>query len=128
MLKNQWTGIGRITKDLDLRVTESGKKVLNFDIAIDDGRKDAPHTTYLPIEVWEKTAETIAKHFHKGDQIIISGHLGMKKYVDRGENRYKVAIILDSFEWGARKKEEDFSPVQNYTADDVSDFDVPWAD
>ena len=129
MIKNNWFGVGRITNDLELKVTQSGKKVLNFDIAIDDGTRERPHTTFLPMEAWERTAEIISSYFHKGDQIILSGHLGVKKYVDRGENRYRLSVVIESFEWGAKKREEnkeDFAPRQTYTPNDVSGFDYPW--
>lgn len=129
-VNNTWIGTGRITKDLELKVTQSGKKVLNFNIAIDDGTKENPHTTFIPIEAWERIAETIAKHFGKGDQIIVGCRLVNKKVEDRGETRYKLSPVVESFEWGAKKEKKETSPVNNYTADDINDFpsdkDFPW--
>lgn len=124
-VKNNWVGTGRIANDLELRVTESGKKVLSFNVAIDDGTKDKPHTTFLPMEAWEGTAEVISKHFAKGDQIILGGRLGVRKVVDRGENRYSVRVVVDSFEWGQKKKKESEAKKDIYP-DDVNSFDYPW--
>lgn len=130
-VKNTWIGTGRITRDLEVKVTGSGKHVLNFTIAIDDGTKDNPHTTFIPLEAWEKTADIIAEHFSKGDQIIVGCRLANKKVEDRGETRYKLSPIVDSFEWGAKKRNDNEKPVQNYYRNDVptylgDDDDAPW--
>lgn len=125
-IKNSWIGVGRISQDLELRVTESGKKVLNFNVAVDDGTKEKPHTTFVPIEAWERTAEVISEHFKKGDQIIVGGRLAVRQTVDRGEKRNKMSVVLESFEWGQKKKEtNNVNAVENVYLDDI---DAPWAD
>lgn len=129
-VKNTWIGTGRITKDLEVKVTGGGKHVLNFTIAIDDGTKDNPHTTFIPVEAWEKTADNIAKYFEKGDQIILGCRLVNRKVEDRGETRYKLAPIVDSFEWGAKKRNTSTQskPVESFTRDDIeiTDEEFPW--
>lgn len=129
-VKNNFLGTGRIAHDLEVKITESGRRVLNFNIAIDDGTKEKPHVTYLPCEAWEGTADTIAKYFGKGDQIIIGGRLATRKVIDRGENRYRVNIAVESFEFGAKKKKEENKAVNSFTRDDVGasfdDEDYPW--
>lgn len=126
-VKNSWIGVGRITNDLEVRVTESGKKVLNFNIAINDGTKENPHTTYVTLEAWENIAETISKYFNKGDQIIVSGRLVVRKYVDRGENRNKTSVVVESFEWGEKKRNENNENAKSqFYPDDVNDFGNPW--
>lgn len=128
-VKNSWIGVGRITNDLEIRVTESGKKVLNFSIAINDGTKENPHTTFVNLEAWENLAETIARYFNKGDQIILSGRLVVRKYVDRGENRNKTSVVIESFEWGEKKKENNEvnnNSKEQFYPDDVNDFGNPW--
>ena len=47
-VKNIWIGNGRICNDLELKMTETGKRVVNFSIAINDGTKERPHTTFSP--------------------------------------------------------------------------------
>lgn len=127
MVKNSWIGVGRICNDLEVKVTETGKHVLNFSIAINDGTKENPHTTFIPIDAWEKTADTIATHFHKGDQIIIGGRLSVRKYDDRGETRNRITIIVESFEWGEKKREENNTQaVNSFKTSDVSEDDLPW--
>lgn len=122
-VKNNWTGVGRVVNDLELRVTESGKKVLNFNIAINDGTKEKPHTTFIPLEAWEGTGETISKYFNKGDQIIVGGRIVVRKYDDRGENRNKISIVVESFEWGEKKREQPTKSVSNL---EFTEDDFPW--
>ena len=115
-VKNSWIGVGRITNDLELKMTETGKRVVNFSIAINDGTKERPHTTFVPLEAWENTADTISRYFKKGDQIIVGGRVVVRKYEDRGEPRNKISIAIDSFEWGEKKREERKEEVVEYKA------------
>lgn len=124
-IKNSWIGVGRIANDLEVRITESGKKVLNFNVAIDDGTKERPHTTFVPVEAWEKLADVIHDYFKKGDQIIVGGRLTVRQTNDRGEKRNKISVVLESFEWGAKKKEENKNAVDTMYLDDI---DAPWAE
>ena len=126
-IKNSWIGVGRIAHDLEIRMTESGKKVLNFNLAVDDGTKERPHTTFVPIEAWERTADVIHDYFKKGDQIIVGGRLTVRQTIDRGEKRNRMSVVLESFEWGAKKKEEnkETNAVDTMYTDDM---DVPWAE
>lgn len=130
-VKNNVLVTGRIAHDLELKVTENGRKVLNFNVAVDDGTKEKPHVTYLPCEAWEGTAEVIGKYFGKGDQIIIGGRLVNRKVIDRGENRYRININVESFEFGAKKRKEEAPKAKTtFTYDDVDtsigDEDFPW--
>ena len=123
-VRNTWIGCGRIANDLEVKVTESGKHVLNMRIAIDDGTKESPKAMFLPVEVWERYADTIAKYFRKGDQIIVSGRVVSRKVTDRGENRERLSIVLESFEFGEKKKEK---KDDNLYPSDVTGFDdAPW--
>lgn len=105
-VKNLWVGNGRICNDLELKMTETGKRVVNFSIAINDGTKERPHTTFIPVEAWENIADVISRYFRKGDQIILSGRLIVRSYDDRGEKRNKISVSIESFDWGEKKKEE----------------------
>lgn len=132
-INNLWVGVGRISNDLEVKMTETGKHVLNFSLAINDGSKDNPHTTFIPIEAWENMADNIAKYFRKGDQIMLNGRLIVRKYNDRGENRNKISIAIESFEFGEKKREEKkneyTSPKTTIYREDVSGdgtFSEPW--
>lgn len=103
---NKVTIAGRLTRDPEVRVLPKGTPVCQFGIAInrtwkgDDGQKKE-EVTFLDVECWGKTAETIAKHFTKGRQIYIDGRLKVDQFEDKqtGQKRSKMKIVLESFQF-----------------------------
>lgn len=73
--------IGRLTRDPDVRHTQSGHTVARFTLAVDAGKdRDA---NFIPCQAWDKTAEVIEKYIGKGRQIGVSGSLISGSYDDR---------------------------------------------
>ena len=72
--------IGNIGHDLELRQTNNGKSVLNFNIAVNEGRDKV---NWIRITAWEKTAELINRYCGKGSKIGISGSLTTNKYTNK---------------------------------------------
>ncbi len=69
---------GRLTRDPDLKYTQSGKAVCNFAVAV-NGFKEGD-VTFIDCTAWEKTAETINKHLTKGDPILVEGEIKIDKW------------------------------------------------
>ena len=70
--------VGRLTRDAELRETESGKKVTNITIATQRPYKNNEgiyETDFIDCTLWGKMAETICEHFHKGDLVGVKGRL-----------------------------------------------------
>lgn len=106
---NNWTGAGRLTRDPDLRQTQSGKSVANFSIAIDrdfarqDGERD---TDFIDVVVWDKTAEFVSKYFQKGSMIIVNGRLQVRTWQDDdGNNRRVYEIVANNVYFGGSKND-----------------------
>lgn len=98
---------GNITKDLELRSTENGKKFLGFSIAINEGTKDKPITNFFNCNAWEQNAEFINKYFSKGRKILIEGSLRTSKYKnDEGKEITNTYILVNHSEFCDSKKEE----------------------
>lgn len=74
--------IGRLTRDPDVRHTQSGHTVARFTLAVDAG-KDR-EANFIPCQAWDKTAEVIEKYIGKGRQIGVSGSLISGKYEKDG--------------------------------------------
>lgn len=72
--------IGNIGHDLELRQTNNGKSVLNFNIAVNEGQD---RVNWFRITAWEKTAELINRYCGKGSKIGISGSLTTNKYTNK---------------------------------------------
>ena len=74
--------IGRLTRDPDIRHTQSGHTVARFTLAVDAGRDR--EANFIPCQAWDKTAEVIEKYIGKGRQIGVSGSLISGKYEKEG--------------------------------------------
>lgn len=110
---NTITIMGRMTRDAELRYTQSGKPVASFTVAVDrdfvkDGQKE---TDFIDVVAWNGVGEFVSKHFHKGSMIVVSGRLQSRKWEDRdGNKRVSWEIKADSVYFGESKKSEGFDP------------------
>lgn len=90
--------MGRFTADPELKVTPKGKNVTSFCIAVPNSYDKDAEPYYIDCVAWEKRAETICKHFHKGKMIAISGELQTRKYEDNaGKTRKAVEVRVEKF-------------------------------
>ena len=89
--------IGRMTKDAELRMTQSGKNVATFGIAVDDGFGENKQTYFFNVTVWGKSAEAVANYTHKGSKVAVSGKLTSRTYEDRnGNKRTAIEVVADA--------------------------------
>jgi single-strand DNA-binding protein len=99
MNMNKVFEIGRLTRDPEVRYTQSGKAVCTFTIAVDDGYGEHKKAYFLPVVVWNKPAETCGNSLHKGSKVAITGKLTTRQY-DNSEGK-KVTIteiVADPYE------------------------------
>lgn len=108
--------IGNITKDIDLRSTTTGKSVVEINIAVNGIGEN--EVIYIPVVVWEKQAENVAKYCSKGSKVGVSGKLIQSEYeAQDGTKRRITKVQANHIEFLTRpvdKKEvedslEDFS-------------------
>lgn len=119
--------LGRITKDLERKVTQSGKSVCSFDIAV-TRKFDKEITDFIPCVAWNKTCETMCKFVKKGQLIAIDGSLYTRKYEDKnGNNRTAYEVNVNNFYFAESKKSADVNigvdPLQE-VANKVNTFNV----
>ena len=96
--------LGRITKDLELKTTASGKSVCSFDIAV-TRKFNKEITDFIPCVVWDKNCETMCKFVKKGQLIAIDGSLYTRKYEDKnGNNRTAYEVNVNNFYFAESKK------------------------
>lgn len=128
MKMNRVNLLGRITKDIELKETESNIKYTRFSIAVnrnyknEDGEYD---TDFFNIIAWRKTAELISEYFSKGSRIAISGKLQQNKYTDKdGAERTSVEIVaedIDFIDKKGEKEENNVEETQEKEEDPMSD-------
>lgn len=101
--------MGRLTKDPELRHTQSGTPVASFTIACDRDKssKDAEkETDFIDCVAWGKTGEFVHKYFSKGRMAVVEGRLQIRSYKDKNDNFRKVAEInCGSVYFGDSKKD-----------------------
>lgn len=100
--------MGRLTKDPDVRYTQTGKVVCQFTLAVDrpftnqEGQREAD---FITVVVWGKIAELCGNSLAKGHRALIDGRLQIRNYDAKdGTKRWVTEIIAHSVEFIEKKK------------------------
>lgn len=108
---NSFIGIGRLTKDCELRYTTSNKAVASFSIAITRTFKNTEgefEADFINCECWGQVAETLSKYTHQGDLIAVNGNIRTDKYQDsNGNNKTRTYILVNRVQFLTTKKVEE---------------------
>lgn len=91
--------MGRLTKDPELKTTQSGIAMCRFSIAVDRAysKGTEKQTDFIDITAWRQTAEFVAKYFKRGRMILVEGKLQNNHYTDQnGVKHYQNVVIADS--------------------------------
>ena len=116
--------MGRLTRDPELRRTQSGTAVTSFSLAVDrdfksqNGEKE---TDFIDVVAWRNTAEFVSKYFAKGRMAIVEGRLQLRDYTDRDGNKRRAAeVIADNVYFGDAKRDSadngGYAPAPAYGA------------
>lgn len=109
---------GRLTRDPELKQTQAGVPVASFGLAV-DRKFNRDEADFIPITAWRKTAEFVAKYFHKGQRVIISeGRIRVTPYTDRdGNKRTHFEVVADEVEFGESKRAPEDQEAGSVAAD-----------
>ena len=112
--------IGRMTKDVELRRTNSGKAVASFSLAVNKDFKNEQGSydaDFIDCVAFEKRAEIISKYIHKGDRFCVIGNLATRSYERDGKNIKVTEVKVTDFEFLENKKTENtsggFEPIDD---------------
>ena len=116
---NHITIMGRLTRDPELRYTQSQTPVASFTVAVDrdfasrDGGER--QTDFIDVVAWRQTAEFVSKYFYKGSMVVVSGRLQIRDWTDRdGNKRRSAEVVADNVYFGESKRRDDSAPAGNY--------------
>jgi single-strand DNA-binding protein len=102
--------MGRMTRDPELRHTNSGTAVASFALACDRDFKNQngdKETDFIEVVAWRNTAEFVSRYFAKGRMAIVEGRLQVRSYTDKdGNKRNTTEVVADQVYFGDSKKEE----------------------
>lgn len=130
---NSITLMGRMTKDPELRRTESGLAVTSFSLACE--RDYAPQggereIDFIDVVCWRSTAEFVEKYFTKGRMAVVTGRLQIRGWTDKeGNKRRSAEILADHVYFGDSKRDGDSQePKSDFTeiANDEEDGSLPF--
>lgn len=112
---NHITVMGRLTRDPELRHTQSGVPVASFSIACDRDFKDKSTgeraTDFIDIVAWRATGEFASKYLTKGRMAVVSGRLQMRDWTDKeGNKRRSAEIVAENIYFGDSKTKEEQEP------------------
>lgn len=120
--------LGRLTRDVDLRMTTSNLAVGRFNVAVDrklskEKRQEAennnqPTADFIGCIAFGKTAENIATYFKKGQRIAVSGHIQTGSYEKDGQRIYTTDVVVDSFDFVESNSSSNTNTNQENTAQD----------
>lgn len=99
---------GRISRDLELKTTNSGMSVMSFPVAVDRDylKEGQDKTDFINCVAFDKKAEFINRNFSKGSLIVVSGRLQSRKWEDKnGNKRTDWDVIAENVYFGGSKKE-----------------------
>ena len=103
--------MGHLTRDPELRTTNSGTSVASFSLAVDRNYKGADgekETDFIDCVAWRSTAEFAAKYFTKGRMAVVEGRLQIRPWTDKeGNNRRSAEVIVDNMYFGDSKRDGD---------------------
>ena len=112
--------MGRLTRDPELRRTQSGTAVTSFSLAVDRDFKSQSgekETDFIDVVAWRNTAEFVSKYFTKGRMAVVEGRLQITDWTDKdGIKRRKAEVIVDQIYFGDSKPTgQSSAPAQSYT-------------
>lgn len=94
---NDVTLIGNLTRDIEVRYTQTNKAVGQFTVAINNGKdKDGNDRSadFINCVVWENQAENMKKYTHKGSKVAVKGSIKNDNYEDeQGNKKYKTYVL-----------------------------------
>ncbi len=92
--------VGNLTRDVELRYTQSGMAVTDIGIAVNDRRKNqsgdwVEETTFVDVTFWGRTAEVASEYLSKGSSVLIEGRLKLDTWETDGQKRSKLHVVCE---------------------------------
>ena len=109
--------MGRLTRDPELRRTQTGTPVASFSLAVDRDFKDKATgertTDFIDVVSWRNTAEFVSRYFTKGRMAVVEGRLQMRDWTDKdGNKRRSAEVVADNIYFTESKKSREAAGFQ----------------
>lgn len=97
---------GRLCADPEIRYTPKGMAVAELRLASNRKRGDREDALFTKVTAFEKLAEVLSQHKHKGDNIIVIGRLALNSWEKDGVKHSQVYVIANEVTFGSQAKRE----------------------
>lgn len=112
--------MGRLTRDLELRRTQSGVTVTSFTLAVDrdiKGRDGERETDFIDVVAWRQTAEFACKYLSKGRMAVVEGRLQIREWKDKDGNKRRTAeVVADNVYFGDSRRDGGEGGAQDHVS------------
>lgn len=123
--------LGRLCRDIEVRQTPNGTRVISNTIAV-DGISD--HTDFIPVVFWGQTAEFVGKYFRKGSRIAVTGWIQSREYEDKQGNHRTAIEVNVQRAYFCESKGRGVDATVEYTGlgdpdsdfEEIKDYDLPF--
>lgn len=118
--------MGRMTRDPEVKKTQSGISVCSFFVAVDrdmvDKNTGEKETDFINVTAWRTTADFIGKYFTKGSLIVVEGRIQVRNYTDKDNNKRTATEIVakNVYFGGSKKKDSDSADAPSAPSSDAS--------
>ena len=122
---NQVNLTGNLTKDPELKTLSTSTAVTSFTIAVNSGWGDNKKTSFIPVKVWNKTAENCHKFLNKGSKVAVSGRIDTGNYEKEGKTIYTWEVVANNVEFLSTKNSSNDNNLDD-TPPPFSDESIPF--
>ena len=121
--------MGRLTKDPEMRATQSGTGVCGFNLAVNRRFKQEgqPDADFINVTAWAKTAEFVSKYFTKGQQVGVIGRIQTRNYDDKdGKKVYVTEVVAEEAYFADSKKETNATTSEGFMVVEEDSSSLPF--
>ena len=121
--------VGRITRDPELRKTNTGTSVVSFTLAVNRrfAKDDEQKADFINCQAWRQSADFIANYVKQGALLGIEGRIQTRNYKDQSDRTvYMTEIVCDSVQILAQKRAEEAPNTYgqvNYNQEDYTNVE-----
>jgi single-strand DNA-binding protein len=132
--------VGNLTRDVEIKYTQSGTAVAEIGLAINDRRKSqsgewVEETTFVDVTMWGRTAEVASEYLSKGSPVLIEGRLKLDTWETDGKRRQKLKVVGERMQMlggkggnssGRRPRDDEYSDSNVADQSVTAGEDVPF--
>lgn len=102
--------LGRLVRDPEVRVAQSGTKTARYTLAVNRVKRD--EADFINCVAFNKAAEFAEKYFRKGQQVLVEGRLQIGSYTDKNGNKRSTLDVIIESQYFADSKRDAFTPTE----------------